>query len=126
VKHEIAANPQFTLLDEQQVAFEVVLRADGHARRADAKEAVIITGGHGSGKGVIAVALLGELAKRGFNISHATESRSFMLTLRDVVGAWAACSGTPRSPLLPSPTGAEPGLWPAPRAVRWTGVPHVR
>jgi hypothetical protein len=82
---EIAANPQFTLLDQQQVAFEVVLRAVEHAKRADAKEAVIITGGPGTGKSVIAVALLGELAKRGLNISHATGSKSFTKTLRKVV-----------------------------------------
>jgi hypothetical protein len=65
VPEEIKANPQFTLLDQQQVAFQVVLRAVEHAKRADAKEAVIITGGPGTGKSVIAVALLGELAKRG-------------------------------------------------------------
>jgi uncharacterized protein len=86
VPQEIAANPQFTLLDEQQVAYQVVLRAVEHAKRSDAKEAVIITGGPGSGKSVIAVALLGELAKRGYNVSHATGSKSFTTTLRQVVG----------------------------------------
>ena len=86
VPQEIAANPQFILLDEQQVAYEMVLRAVEHAKRSDAKEAVIITGGPGSGKSVIAVALLGELAKRGYNVSHATGSKSFTTTLRQVVG----------------------------------------
>ena len=86
VPEEIAANPQFTLLDEQQVAYQVVLRAVEHARRADAKEAVVITGGPGTGKSVIAVALLGELAKRGYNVSHATGSRAFTTTLQQVVG----------------------------------------
>jgi hypothetical protein len=86
VPQEIAANPQFTLLDEQQVAYQVVLRAVEHARRSDAKEAVIITGGPGAGKSVIAMALLGELAKRGYNVSHATGSKSFTTTLRQVVG----------------------------------------
>lgn len=86
VPQEITANPQFTLLDEQQVAFQVVLRAVEHARRADAKEAVIITGGPGTGKSVIAVALLGELAKRGYNVSHATGSKAFTTTLQQVVG----------------------------------------
>jgi hypothetical protein len=47
VPQEITANPQFVLLDEQHVAYEVVLRAVEHARRSDAKEAVIITGGPG-------------------------------------------------------------------------------
>jgi DUF2075 family protein len=84
-REAIAGNPQFTLLDEQQVAFNVVLRAVQHAKRADSKEAVIITGGPGSGKSVIAVALLGELAKRGFNVAHATGSRSFTRTLKKVV-----------------------------------------
>jgi uncharacterized protein len=86
VLQEITANPQFTLLDEQQVAFQVVLRAVEHARRADAKEAVIITGGPGTGKSVIAVALMGALAKRGYNVSHATGSKAFTTTLQQVVG----------------------------------------
>ena len=47
VQQEIAANPQFTLLDEQQVAYQVVLRAVENARRADAKEVVLVTGGPG-------------------------------------------------------------------------------
>lgn len=84
-REAIAGNPQFTLLDEQQTAFEVVLRAVQHAKRADSKQAVIITGGPGSGKSVIAVALLGELAKRGFDVAHATGSRSFTKTLKKVV-----------------------------------------
>jgi hypothetical protein len=56
VQQEITANPQFTLLDEQQVADQVVLRAVEHARRADAKEVVLVTGGPRSGKSVIAIA----------------------------------------------------------------------
>jgi hypothetical protein len=47
---------------------------------------VIITGGPGSGKSVIAVALLGELAKRGYTVAHATGSRSFTTMLRRAVG----------------------------------------
>jgi hypothetical protein len=86
VRQEIAANPQFTLLDDQKAAYEVVLRAVEHAKRADAKEVVLITGGPGTGKSVIAVALLAELARRGYNVSHATGSRSFTTTLRSVVG----------------------------------------
>ena len=86
VPEEITANPQFTLLDEQQVAYQVVLRAVEHAKRADAKQAVVITGGPGTGKSVIAVALLGELAKRGYSVSHATGSKAFTTTLQQVVG----------------------------------------
>jgi hypothetical protein len=83
-REAIAGNPQFTLLDEQQTAFDIVLRAVQHAKRADSKEAVIITGGPGSGKSVIALALLGELGKLGFDVAHATGSRSFTRTLKKV------------------------------------------
>jgi uncharacterized protein len=86
VREEIRAGDQFTLLDEQRAAFEVVLRAVERSRRGDHKQAIIVTGGPGSGKSVIAITLLAELAKRGLNIAHATGSRSFTTTLREVVG----------------------------------------
>jgi hypothetical protein len=84
-REAVAGNPQFTLLDEQRVAFSSVLQTVRRAKQADSKEAVIITGGPGSGKSVIAVALLGELAKLGFNVAHATGSRAFTRTLQKVV-----------------------------------------
>ena len=86
VNEEIAGNPQFTLLDEQEVAYEIVLRAVERSKRGDQKEVIIVSGGPGTGKSVIAIALLAELAKRGLNVSHATGSRSFTTTLRQVVG----------------------------------------
>ncbi|WP_312888395.1 DUF2075 domain-containing protein [Nonomuraea rhodomycinica] len=46
---------------------------------------VIITGGPGSGKSVIALSLLGELSDRGYSALHATGSRSFTETMRRVV-----------------------------------------
>jgi len=59
------------------------------ARSADSKAIVIVTGGPGSGKSVIALSLLGELARRGRTVLHATGSRSFTQTLRKVAGARA-------------------------------------
>ncbi len=55
-------------------------------RAGDAKTVVIITGGPGTGKSVIALSLLGELARRGRTAVHATGSRSFTQTLRKVAG----------------------------------------
>ena len=46
-----------------------------------------MTGGPGSGKSVIALSLLGELARRGRTVLHATGSRSFTQTLRKVAGS---------------------------------------
>jgi uncharacterized protein len=83
---EIRDREQFVLLDEQQLAFNLVLHATEAARSADAKTVIIITGGPGTGKSVIALSLLGELARQGRTVLHATGSRSFTMTLRKVAG----------------------------------------
>ncbi|MFZ0041698.1 MAG: DUF2075 domain-containing protein, partial [Solirubrobacteraceae bacterium] len=83
---EIKDREQFVLLDQQRLAYEIVLHAVEKARRSDAKEVVVITGGPGSGKSVIALSLLGELSRQGYSALHATGSRSFTQTLRRVAG----------------------------------------
>lgn len=83
---EIREREQFVLLDEQRVAFELVRRAVSNARRLDTKSVVIVTGGPGTGKSVIALSLLGELSREGRSVLHATGSRSFTQTLRKVAG----------------------------------------
>lgn len=86
---EIKDREQFTLLAEQRLAYEMVLHVVGKAQRTDAKEVVIITGGPGSGKSVIALSLLGELHRQGYSALHATGSRSFTQTMRRHVGRGA-------------------------------------
>ncbi|WP_234986669.1 DUF2075 domain-containing protein [Demequina sp. NBRC 110055] len=83
---EIRDREQFVLLDEQRVAYELVMRAVESARSGDSKEVLIVTGGPGSGKSVIALSLLGELARQGRTALHATGSRSFTQTMRQVAG----------------------------------------
>jgi hypothetical protein len=83
---EIQHREQFVLLDEQQVAYSMVMRAVEHARAAETKEVVIVTGGPGSGKSVIALSLLGELSRQGRSVLHATGSSAFTQTLRKVAG----------------------------------------
>ncbi|MER6946818.1 DNA/RNA helicase domain-containing protein [Nonomuraea sp. NPDC000554] len=83
---EIREREQFTLLDEQQVAYELVMGAVDKARRADSKQVVIVTGGPGSGKSVIALSLLGELYRQGRSALHATGSQSFTQTMRRYPG----------------------------------------
>lgn len=83
---EIQEQEQFVLLDEQRVAYQLVLGALEQARQADTKTVVLVSGGPGSGKSVIALTLLGELARRGYPVLHATGSRSFTQTLRKVAG----------------------------------------
>lgn len=86
---EIRNREQFNLLDEQQVAYSLVMKAVRDAEIANTKTAVIITGGPGSGKSVIALSLLGELSRRGKTCLHATGSRAFRNSLRKVAGARA-------------------------------------
>lgn len=88
---EIKDREQFVLLDEQRVAFDLVMHAVEKARQVDAKEVVVVTGGPGSGKSVIALSLLGELNRQGYSALHATGSRSFTQTMRQYVG-----KGSPR------------------------------
>ena len=76
----------FVLLDEQRDAYDYVLHAVERARRSNTKTAVIVSGGPGSGKSVIALSLLGELSRQGRSVLHATGSRSFTQTLRKVAG----------------------------------------
>ncbi|GAA4188053.1 DUF2075 domain-containing protein [Streptosporangium oxazolinicum] len=83
---EIRDREQFVLLDEQRLAYEIVLNSVDRARKADSKEVVIVSGGPGSGKSVIALSLLGELSRQGRDVLHATGSRSFTETLRRVPG----------------------------------------
>ncbi|GGK88908.1 DUF2075 domain-containing protein [Mangrovihabitans endophyticus] len=83
---ELKDRSHFTLLDEQRVAYELVLHAVERARRADHKSVVVVAGGPGSGKSVIALSLLGELARRGHTALHATGSKSFTQTLRRYAG----------------------------------------
>lgn len=83
---ELRTREQFVLLDEQRVAFDLVLHEVERARRGDHKSVVVISGGPGTGKSVIALSLLGELGRRGVRAVHATGSRSFTQTLRRVAG----------------------------------------
>ncbi len=83
---EVQHREMFVLLDEQRDAYNHVLHAVERARRTDTKTAVVVTGGPGSGKSVIALSLLGELSRQGRTVLHATGSRSFTHTLRKVAG----------------------------------------
>jgi uncharacterized protein len=87
---EVQRREQFVLLDQQRLAYELVLHEVEKARQGDSKSVVLVTGGPGSGKSVIALSLMGELARRGHTVVHATGSRSFTQTLRKVAGARSA------------------------------------
>lgn len=82
----ISGEPRFILLDEQKVVFE---RAVAEARRGMSnvgKRVLLVQGGPGTGKSVLAANLLGRLAADGLNAQYATGSKAFTLTMRKIVG----------------------------------------
>ena len=89
VSEQMQGNDAFTLLDEQLVAYEIVRSAVNESRRSNTKKVIIVKGGPGSGKSVIATNVLGDLSKKGYNVSYACGSRSFTTTLQDRVGSKA-------------------------------------
>ncbi|PRZ42401.1 hypothetical protein CLV47_10519 [Antricoccus suffuscus] len=86
---EVQRREQFVLLDEQQTAYALVMRAIERSYAQNTKEVIVISGGPGSGKSVIALSLLGELSRRGMTALHATGSSAFTKTLRRVAGSRA-------------------------------------
>lgn len=70
----LKGNQEFTLLDEQKIAFE---KARLIARYARKKSVVIINGGPGTGKSVISVNLLGQLLKDEINVVFVAPNASF-------------------------------------------------
>ena len=88
----VKAQSDFVLLDEQRVAFESVLAAARDGYHDAKKSVVLVQGGPGTGKSIIALHLVGELAKRGYNAMHATGSKAFTENMRRVVGSRAGQS----------------------------------
>jgi hypothetical protein len=86
----IQGRPEYVLLDEQLVVFEKVLacaRAGFHDRR---KVVLLVKGGPGTGKSVIAINLMSALLLEHVNAQYATGSRAFTETLREVIGTRGA------------------------------------
>jgi DUF2075 family protein len=77
------------LLDEQLVAYNAILDAVSGAGQNQQNVVFLIQGGPGTGKSVIALNLVAELAERGLNTLHLTGSKAFTENLRKVVGSRA-------------------------------------
>ncbi|MDA0566465.1 DUF2075 domain-containing protein [Streptomonospora sp. S1-112] len=87
VSEGIGKRTVFTLLDEQRLAYDYVRSRITKSKKGDRKEVVIIVGGPGTGKSVIALELLRQSSRQGLRAVHATGSKAFTTTLRTNVGA---------------------------------------
>ena len=78
--------PASVLLDEQLVVYEkvVAIARSGFCDRR--KTVLVVRGGPGTGKSVIALNLMSDLLLQGLNAHYATGSKAFTETLRKIVG----------------------------------------
>lgn len=65
---------EFILIDDQKVVYETILQAEAKAK--EKKQVVIIQGGPGTGKSVLAVNLLAELISRERNARYVSKNRA--------------------------------------------------
>ncbi len=88
----VADQKAYVLLDSQQVVFAKVLAETREAAKASKlkKTVVLVHGGPGTGKSVIALHLLGRLSGEGYKTMHLTGSKAFTENLRKLVGSRAA------------------------------------
>jgi len=82
----IKENSEYILLDEQLVAYDKVLSAAKKGFHDKQKTVIIIRGGPGTGKSVIAINLMADLLLNGYNTYYSTGSKAFTETLRRKVG----------------------------------------
>lgn len=83
----VRGETRYRLIDDQIVAYNAVLAMVRRGQRDKREKAVVVVkGGPGTGKSVIALNLLGTLSKMGVNVQHATGSRAFTENLWRVLG----------------------------------------
>ncbi|MBS0382757.1 MAG: DUF2075 domain-containing protein [Proteobacteria bacterium] len=68
----LQGKPEFVLIDDQKIAYETILQAEGKAQTR--KQVVIVQGGPGTGKSVVAVNLLAALIARKRNARYVSKN----------------------------------------------------
>jgi len=86
----IKGKTEYTLLDEQIVAYNKIVHYAKLGFHDAQKAVVVISGGPGTGKSLIAVNVMAALAEMGLNTQHATGSKAFTENLRRAVGGRAS------------------------------------
>lgn len=86
VSDMIKSKSEYVLLDEQLVVYEKVLGSVKKGFHDKQKTVIIAKGGPGTGKSVIAINLMSDLLRSGYNAHYATGSKAFTETLRAAIG----------------------------------------
>ena len=83
----IKEKKEYVLLDEQLVVFDKVLACAKEGVQNGQKTVIVVRGGPGTGKSVIAMNLMAELLGQKLDTQYATGSRAFTRTLRKIIGS---------------------------------------
>ena len=83
----IASHSPWILLDEQLVVYEKIRATVRSGLFGRKKQVVIVRGGPGTGKSVLAINLVADLLREGRNAHYATGSKAFTETLWDIIGS---------------------------------------
>lgn len=70
----VSGVPEFTLLDEQAVCFDMCMRTMAQCVEDKKKRTIVIQGGPGTGKSVLAVNLLMSMINKGLNAAYVTKN----------------------------------------------------
>lgn len=70
----LEGNSEFVMIDEQRVVFEEIVRLSELCQEDGKKRTVIVQGGPGTGKSVVAVQLLGELTQRDQFVQYVSKN----------------------------------------------------
>lgn len=70
----LQGNEEFVMIDEQKVVYEEALRLAEESQRTNFKNTLVVKGGPGTGKSVLAINLLVELTKKGLVAQYVTRN----------------------------------------------------
>lgn len=86
----VKGNHEWCLLDEQRTVFMAVTSAVQLARDSGQKKVIVVRGGPGTGKSVLAIQLLAYAARQHWRVVHATGSKAFQTVLQGKTLAFSA------------------------------------
>ncbi|MFB6468848.1 DNA/RNA helicase domain-containing protein [Cytobacillus sp. Hz8] len=70
----LKGNTEYIMIDEQKIVYEKALELAEKAQKTDQKEVLVVEGGPGTGKSVIAINLLVKLTKQGLVAQYVTKN----------------------------------------------------
>ncbi len=72
----VKGNKEFMLLDEQAVVYDMCVKTMTQCKKDEKKRTIVIQGGPGTGKSVLAINLLMEFINKKWNASYITKNRA--------------------------------------------------